>query len=159
VLVQIVGGDPTSADWRAAVHQCRLLGLDDRVTFHGQVPHAQVRDLLAPCHVLALPRPASRQATGGFPTKLGEYLSTARPVLATAVGDIPQYLRHGDTCALVAPDDVGALTQALLDLARDYREAQAIGARGRELVEASFAATTQAPKLVAFVERLEGGNR
>jgi len=152
-------GDTRSPAGRAAVRESQLLGLDDRVAFHGQVPHAEVRDHLAECHVLALPRPVSRQASGGFPTKLGEYLSTARPVLTTAVGEIPRYLRHGDTCVMVPPNDVTALGQSLLDIASDYHEAQVIGARGRELVERSFAAPVQATKVVSFVEQLRGGTR
>jgi len=152
-------GDTTSCAGRTALRESRLLGLDDRVTFHGQVPHDEVRELLAECHVLALPRPVSRQASGGFPTKLGEYLSTARPVLTTAVGDIPRYLRHGETCVMVAPNDVAALAQSLLDIAWGYREAQVIGARGRQLVERSFAATIQAPKVVSFVKELRGSIR
>lgn len=157
--VEILGGDTKSTAGRAAVRESQLLGLDNRVTFHGQVPHADVRDHLAECHVLALPRPVSRQASGGFPTKLGEYLSTARPVLTTAVGEIPRYLRHGDTCVMVPPNDVTALGQSLLDIASGYREAQVIGARGRELVERSFAAPVQANKVVSFVEQLRGGTR
>jgi len=157
--VEILGGDTKSTAGRAAVRQSQLLGLADRVTFHGQVPHADVRDHLAECHVLALPRPVSRQANGGFPTKLGEYLSTARPVLTTAVGEIPRYLRHGDTCVMVPPNDVTALAQSLFDIASGYREAQVIGARGRELVERSFAAPVQATKVVSFVEQLRGGTR
>jgi len=157
--LEILGGDIKSTAGRTAVRASQLLGLDDVVTFHGQVPHAEVRDHLAGCHVLALPRPVSRQASGGFPTKLGEYLSTARPVLTTAVGEIPRYLRHGDTCFMVPPNDVTALAQSLFDIASSYREAQVIGQRGRELVERSFAAPVQATKVVSFVEQLRGGTR
>lgn len=156
IRVEVLGGDSKSSDFQAAVLETQVLGIEGRVTFHGQVPHDKVRDYLAECHVLALPRPVSRQASGGFPTKLGEYLSTARPVLTTAVGEIPRYLRDGDTCIMVAPNDIAALTRSLLEIAWDYHEAQVIGARGRELVERSFAATVQAPKVVSFVEQLRG---
>ena len=45
--------------------------------------------------LLALARPDSIQAQGGFPTKLGEYLATGRPVVVTKVGEIPDYLEDG----------------------------------------------------------------
>jgi len=120
--------------------------------------HRDVRGHLSRCHVLVLPRPASRQATGGFPTKLGEYLSTARPVITTAVGDIPRYMADRDSCLLVAPNDVADLAGALVAVASDYAEAQAIGARGRALVEHSFAASVQAPTVISFIEYLRGPN-
>lgn len=154
-LQVVIIGDTSSVAGKAAIQEAKLLGIADRVKFRGQVPHARVRDHLAGCHVLVLPRPASRQASGGFPTKLGEYLSTARPVITTTVGDIPSYLRHRDTCLMVPPDDIGALQSSLLEIALNYPDAHAMGERGRMLVERSFAATIQAPKVVSFVEHLE----
>jgi len=156
--LELLGGDPASPAGQAAQQECRALGIGGQAAFHGQVPHAEVPDRLAPCHVLVLPRPASRQATGGFPTKLGEYLATARPVITTAVGDIPRYLADRDTCLMVAPNDVADLAGALVAVASDYAEAQAIGARGRALVEHSFAAFVQAPTVVSFIEYLRGSN-
>lgn len=147
-------GDTRSPDGQLAVGQTRKLGLENCVTFHGLVPHAEVRRRLQQCHVLALPRPDSRQARGGFPTKLGEYLCSARPVLTTSVGDIPLYLEHRDNCFMVRPGDEDDLAQKLVFIAKNYNEALHIGKRGRELVEELFDARVQARKVVAFVKQL-----
>lgn len=154
IRLEIVGGDVRSADGREASLLCRELRLEN-VTFHGQLPQADVAGRLSRCHVLVLPRPASRQATGGFPTKLGEYLASGRPVITTAVGDIPRHLADHETCLMVAPGDVDALARALVAVASDYEAARAIGGRGRELVEASFAASRQARALNDFVESVK----
>jgi glycosyltransferase involved in cell wall biosynthesis len=159
VGLDILGGDLQSADGVAIRQTVSDLGLDGAVTLHGQVPSRQVRELLSRSHVMALPRPASRQATGGFPTKLGEYLATGRPVVTTAVGEIPRHLRGGDTCFMVPPDDVGKLAQALVRVARDYDGARAVGERGRLLAQNAFGHVRQAATLVQFVRRLEGGQR
>lgn len=158
VRIRVVG-DHASPAGKAAQLESRALGMEDRVEFRGQVPHAEVPSLLAECHLLVLPRPVSRQATGGFPTKLAEYLATGRPVLTTAVGDIPRYLRDGETCLMAAPNDVDALARSLASAARDYDGARAIGARGRGLVERSFSAPMQASKVAEFLESLGGGAR
>jgi glycosyltransferase involved in cell wall biosynthesis len=60
---------------------------------------------------------------------------------------------------MVPPNDGAALAGALVAIASDYTEAQAIGARGRQLVESSFAATVQAPKVISFIEHLRGSDR
>lgn len=151
-----VFGECNSPDGLAAVREAQRLGVADRVAFHGPIPHADVGARLSECHVLALPRPVSRQASGGFPTKLGEYLSTARPVLTTAIGDVPRYLRHGETCLMVAPNDIGAIEDALVEIARNYSRCQAIGERGRELAGRSFAAERGASLLVSFIQTLGG---
>ncbi|QTE29020.1 glycosyltransferase [Pengzhenrongella sicca] len=149
-------GDTRPAAGLTATRESHRLGLDGRATFHGLVPHDQVRGILARCHLLALPRPVSRQASGGFPTKLGEYLATARPVLTTAVGEIPRHLRDGETCLMVAPNDEGALARALVGAASSYDAAREVGRRGRGLIDASFSAPVQARKVVGLVESLRG---
>jgi glycosyltransferase involved in cell wall biosynthesis len=159
VHVDIIGGDLGSGDGLAARRAVTELGMADAVTLHGQVPAAEVRPLLGHCHLMVLPRPASRQATGGFPTKLGEYLATARPVVATAVGEIPRHLRGGDTCFMVPPDDVAALARAFVEVADDYPRAQTIGERGQLLAETSFGHVHQAAELVDFVEEIREGRR
>lgn len=156
VRLEILGGDLGSEVGRAALRERDLLGLQHRVSFRGQVPHHQVRRHLSSCHVLVLPRPASRQASGGFPTKLGEYLSTGRPVLTTAVGEIPRYLCDGETCVMAAPNDVEELAAAFLRIVHDYPEAQAVGTRGREIARRFFDSTAQAAKVVSFVDELRG---
>jgi glycosyltransferase involved in cell wall biosynthesis len=158
VRVELIG-DASTAPAMQARQLAADLGLTQQVDFHGQVPHSRVRDLLAGCHLLVLPRPASRQAEGGFPTKLGEYLSTARPVLVTSVGDIPRHLRDGDNAVMVPPGDVPRLAAAMVGIAQDYDRARKIGANGRLLVESCFAATHQAPIVAAFVAELSVGVR
>lgn len=146
-------GDTESLDGQLAVKRAYQLGIENRVTFHGLVPHAEVRELLQDCHVLVLPRPDSKQARGGFPTKLGEYLSTARPVLTTGVGDIPLYLRDRENCLMVRPGDVVEIARTLAYVGMHYAAAQRIGERGRVVVEDAFNAKVQSRKVAAFVTR------
>jgi glycosyltransferase involved in cell wall biosynthesis len=155
--VHILGGPLDSAEGRAVIRESEALGLEGNVVFHGLVPHDQVGKYLADCHILALPRPASRQANGGLPTKLGEYLSTGRIVVTTNVGDIPRYLRHHDSCVMITPNDVSALSGAFVGIAHDYDFYQQVGARGRTLVEQSFAASEQVGYITSFILELKDG--
>jgi glycosyltransferase involved in cell wall biosynthesis len=56
------------------------------------------------------------------------------PVVATAVGGIPELVRDGETGRLVPPADAAALAQAILDVLRDRPRAVAMARAGRELV-------------------------
>lgn len=67
----------------------------------GDVHRDKVPELLCRSKILALARPDNLQSEGGFPTKLGEYLSTGNLVIITDVGDIPFYLKDGES-ALIA---------------------------------------------------------
>lgn len=149
VRLDVVGG--STNEIRIAVAHAEDLGIGPNVQFHGRVPADAVAGLLQGCHVLALPRPASRQAQGGFPTKLGEYLTTGRPVLTTSVGDIPHYLRADVNCFMVPPGDPDVMAEAIASVARDYGHAQSIGRAGQELAHTTFHPRRAAGILVQFM--------
>lgn len=134
------------------------LGLGGDVHFEGVVPRELIPSRFAEVDALALPRPVSRQASGGFPTKLGEYLASGRPVVATSTSDIGRYLEDGVSAFLVPPDDIDALAHALVTLVEDPELAQAVGAQGQCVAADSFSSDAAAWKLAKFVHSLEDGD-
>jgi glycosyltransferase involved in cell wall biosynthesis len=96
-------------------------GLHERVVLAGLVRHAEMPAHLAACDVLVSPH--GRQADGGeffgSPTKLYEYMASGRPIVASAVGQIAEVLRDGESALLVPPDDPHALCEAIVRLVDD----------------------------------------
>lgn len=109
-----------------------------RVIFSGVLDRDGVIQRINHAYCLALARPDNVQAKYGFPTKLGEYLSTGRPVVVTAVGDIPLFLRDGYNAYVSKPDDTNAFALKLETCLTDGKVAQDIGAEGRKLAETVF---------------------
>lgn len=60
------------------------------------------------------------------------------PVVASAVGGIPEIVRDGLNGILVPPREVAALTHAITQLLADPARARALGANGRELARREF---------------------
>jgi glycosyltransferase involved in cell wall biosynthesis len=127
------------AAWRGGVEYVGYL--DDR---------AYARFLLEE-DILCMTRIDSAYAHAGFPYKLGEYLAAGRPVVASRVGDVADYLRDGEDAVLVAPEDAQALSQALLGLLRDPDRAAAIGANGRRACEEHFNPRKNGEKLLGLL--------
>jgi glycosyltransferase involved in cell wall biosynthesis len=98
-----VGRGPL-ADELAERH--RALGLGDRFRFLGE--RDDVIRLLVGCDVFVLP---SRQE--GLPVTLMEATSTGTPIVATAVGGVPQVIHDGVDGLIVPPGDPGALADAV----------------------------------------------
>lgn len=73
--------------------ECDVLGISENVFFTGLVESWQVKQFLSECKILIITRPSTVQTKAGFPTKLGEYFATGRPVLATDFGDMKKYFR------------------------------------------------------------------
>jgi sugar transferase (PEP-CTERM/EpsH1 system associated) len=74
----------------------------------------------------------------GISNTILEAMATALPVLATAVGGNAELVDSGRTGVLLPSDDVEAMAQALVGLARNPARAAAMGRAGRAEVEARF---------------------
>jgi glycosyltransferase involved in cell wall biosynthesis len=68
----------------------------------------------------------------GFGMVALEAMERARPVIASAVGGLPEIVVDGETGLVVPAADAGALAEAIVALASDLPRAEAMGAAGRE---------------------------
>jgi glycosyltransferase involved in cell wall biosynthesis len=75
----------------------------------------------------------------GTPLVLMEALARLTPVVASAVGGVPDIVADGETGLLVPPGDPVALADAIARMVAEPAHAQAMAARGRRHVEARFA--------------------
>lgn len=134
----IVGGHPAEA-LVALRRQAESLGLGaGQVVFTGVAPSVEMPLFFRAATLLVAPKAESPLNRAGVPTKLVEYLASGRPVVASAVGDIPLLVADGTEALLVPPDQPAALAQALNALLDDPARADALGQAGRRRVRADF---------------------
>jgi glycosyltransferase involved in cell wall biosynthesis len=107
------------------------LGLEDRVHFLGVVRDAG--DLVAAVDVFALPSLGE-----GLPLALLEAMHAGKPVVATAVGGVPELITSGVNGLLVARASETELADAIAELARSPELCARLGAAGRSTVEHAY---------------------
>jgi len=73
-----------------------------------------------------------------FPLAVLEAMSSGIPVVATAVGGIPEQVQDGENGFLVRPGDLEAMTARTREVLDHPDRARNLGARGREIVEQKF---------------------
>ena len=110
----------------------------ERIIFTGQLNRNEVIKWINSAYCLTLARPNNIQAKYGFPTKLGEYLATGKPVVITSVGDIPLFLKDGENAYIAKPDDVDSFADKLRECLDNPELAKLIGMKGKELVYNEF---------------------
>jgi glycosyltransferase involved in cell wall biosynthesis len=123
VRLTVVGDGPERASLEA-----RARSLD--VGFVGAVPHAHALHHIAHADVLVLPsRVLASGRTEGAPVVLLEAMQAGVPIIASAVGGVPELV--GDAACLVPPDDAPALHRAMRALQHDGDYRASLGAKGR----------------------------
>lgn len=127
VRVAIVGDGELRADLE---HRAR--SLDAPVTFAGALPQDQVADVLAAADAAVVPFVVDRAGrVEGFGMTVLEALASARPLIATRVGPVPELVRDGVNGLLIPEKDVAALAAALEHLRDDPLERRRLGEQGR----------------------------
>ena len=91
----------------ALAGQAARLGLADRVAFHGPRPHAELPDWFRAADLFVLP-----SRSEGVPNVFLEAAACGAPIVATAVGGVPE-VAHLAACRLVPPDDPWPLARAV----------------------------------------------
>lgn len=105
------------------------LGLEGRVSFPGEVRDIAVA--LAAMDVFVLP-----SRSEAISIALLEAMAAGRPVVAAAVGGVPEVARHRQTALLVPADDPYGMAQAVTDLLRDAALRQRLSRAARTRIAA-----------------------
>ena len=136
-------------DLEALRARARELGLDGRLMLHGWGGGRRRADLLARASIFVLPSHAE-----GLPLGLLEAMAAGCPVVATAVGGIPDLVDHGFNGLLVPPNDAAALAEALASLLGNPALAREMGRAARATIAARFSPARSIERLEREYARL-----
>ncbi|RGS58661.1 glycosyltransferase [Bacteroides xylanisolvens] len=154
VRLYIIGKTPDKDDASGNLKLIENLGVKDSVVFTGIVSAAEIPQILKNATALALDRPDSLQAQCGFPTKLGEYLLTENPVIVTKVGDIPLFLKDGETALLVEERNPKEFSSKIIWALEHPEEATEIGKAGAQVAMREFNYLNETKKIIDVINRL-----
>ena len=125
-------GDGDLAALRA---EAEALGIQQRVEFRGWIGDREREELLARATVFVLASHAE-----GLPVSLLEAMAAGCPVIASAVGGIPDIVSDGFNGLLVPPGDASTLARAIERLLADRSLAFAMGRAARATIARRFTA-------------------
>ena len=149
--LRIIGDGPE----RAALEE-QAAGLGIEVDFRGAVAPADMPGQLAGSAIGVAPYPdlGGEQQQYFSPLKVYEYLAAGLPVVASAVGQLPQIL--GELGTLVPPSDPAALAAAIDTLAADPVLRGKLGWRGRMQAEEKHSWAGAVDRILDLAGRADG---
>ena len=147
----IAGQDDKHGDSvRAAI---RRHGLENKVRLAGPLSQVELLAEYRRASALCMPSRLLPNDRDGIPNVLVEAMAAGAPVVASAVSGIPELVAHEVNGLTVAPEDPGALADALLRLHRDPVLAARLAEAGRATVSERFDGDRLAGDLAAMFAR------
>lgn len=137
------------------VREAKQKGLDN-VLFIPPVPKAEIAEILSAADVcLAILKPIEAYRTT-YPNKVFDYMAAGKPVLLAIDGVIREVVEAEGAGVAVQPGNAAEVAQAILKLASNREQAEAMGKHGRQAAEKHFNRQLLGKKLEdLFVEMIE----
>lgn len=151
VKLCIYGATPSAKDFEENKEIIKSEGIEKFVEMPGRIPAHEIPIRLSNATALVLARPLNIQSQYGFPTKLGEYLLTANPVVVTKVGELELYLTDKKSCIFAEPDNPEDLAKQLQWVFQHRELALEIGLRGKDVALQSFNYLIEAKKIAQIL--------
>jgi len=131
----------------------RSLGIGDRVTFTGALPHKHVRDEMAKATVfLQHSVTASTGDQEGTPVSIMEAGASAVPVISTRHAGIPDLVVQGQTGLLVGEYDLDGMVSSMRKLIESPSYARKLGEQAAERVHTYFDSVALASRVQAIAD-------
>ena len=146
----ITGTNPNDPDAAWLLKEARQL--DERISLPGHLPRQQLLDLYAGAAALLAPLFDDIGSRARFPTKIGEYLASGRPVVSNAVGEVERIFTDGEDAYIALPGDACAFGDKIVEALVDPQEATRVGLAGRDLARRRFHYAAHGPALLGLIE-------
>ena len=153
IQLHILGGGSSEKATRKLIQKyqeyCSSSEAFSNITFHGRIPHSEVIQQYGTADAFVLPRPFRDYSRAGFPTKLGEYLATGKPVITTGTGDIQLYLSDLQSAYLVMDSSADSFAVKTIQAITDS-SARDIGLLGAKVAHEHFSIGASAKRIDSF---------
>lgn len=140
---------PNSKEYQLLIKYIQNNNLDLNIVLVGKKRPNEIPDLLMHAKGIIM-APPKNFPSGGFPTKLGEFLASARPVICTDVSEISNYLDN-NSCFLVEPGNTLQIGEAINAIHSNNLLSNKIGIRGRGVAMREFNADKYIFSLIKFI--------
>jgi len=125
----------------------KAAGLEGCVKFAGY--HAEMSRVYAALDLVVIP-----SLSEGLPNVLLEAMLHRKPVVATAVGGIPEVMQDGLSKWLVPPGNAQALARAMIEASRNPTMRAELGELGERRVRETFSPSRRAQQIVEVYKEL-----
>lgn len=152
VVLALAGDDRDPGTRELLEREAERLGIRDRIEFVGTVSGEAKDQQIRDADILILPSHAEN-----MPVSLIEGMAAALPVIATAVGAIPEMIQDGETGFVIEARDADALAERIARLFRDPDLGRRLGRQAQVRARATWDTDVVAERTLALYAQLTAG--
>jgi glycosyltransferase involved in cell wall biosynthesis len=128
---------------------------NSNLKFTGHLNKDEVRAELQKCSVLVNPRKSGLLSASGFPTKLGEYFATKKPVVITKVGDLSGYFKNKQEVVFSEPDNPESIADSIKYVYQNKLISAEIGENGYNWAKTNLDYLKNSKRLIEFINNIQ----
>jgi len=132
----------------------KQLGLAEKVTFTGALPHDEVAGVVRLFDLAVAPYPKPDHDFYFSPLKLFEYMACGVPVVAANLGQIAEVVVHGQTGLLYPAGDLEALALQCEQALSDPSLRKSVGSAAAGVIQRDFTWERNAQRVVEIAQQL-----
>lgn len=132
---------------RNLIKSCKLA---DNVSILGKVPYGEVKRILKGASVVVIPE----QWENMSPAVLIEAMYFKKPVVASNIGGIPEFIKNGVDGFLVEPRDAQGFARAIVKLLKNKEKAEEVGCLAGEKITELFNKKNTIGQLIKLYEEM-----
>jgi glycosyltransferase involved in cell wall biosynthesis len=149
----MTGKSPSEILMNKVRNHIKEYNLEDKIQLVGFVNADELLSYNTLADILFVCRSNSPFANHGFPWKLGEYCMTAKPIIATRVGDIEDYFVDGESLFVVEPNNPKAIAEKIEYIFDNYEQALMVGKKSREAALQKFGYLEKSKEVITFIKQ------
>jgi glycosyltransferase involved in cell wall biosynthesis len=108
------------------------------IEIKGYLPKDELIREYARANVLLAPLFDDITSQARFPTKIGEYLASKRPIITNNVGEICEYFKDEENALICPPGNIHAFADKIVKAITNQQLSQVIGENGRRVAVVNF---------------------
>lgn len=112
--------------------------MEHAVKFYGNVSSDEIPEILAQQDLLIVTRRSNKQSYYSLSTKLAEYMASAKPVLATDVGDNGLYIKNEINGFILKSGDIKSYTKCISQIIEGKYDLKSLKVNARITAEEHF---------------------
>lgn len=152
----LVGNNTNKTGIKETLDAIEKYKLSEKVIFTGLVEREMMPVILCNAEILVVSKPDNEQNSGNFPIKIGEYLATGVPIVVTSVGEIPLFVKDGESGFLATPGSATSFAEKMEEALNNKEQAKKAGRNGRKIAEDNFDYRKVSKIMADYIEEATG---